>query len=189
MYGCSIVGGEFLLLLTVSETLLLYEFSLAFNTNDILKYFDTLEVIPPIEDLERMSKTLYRCYSTTRGLHHALHDAGLSKESSDWTRNVPVGSPWTGLAEDQEIGITFSRSTLRSASRKQKEPKTKKKKQTKAEKEVERERDEIRKDGDHVLSNSIAFMRDTLLSRECASAVAVGDVGRVWEVLKVRVDY
>lgn len=188
MYGCSTVGGEYLFLLTLTYTLLLSKFSLAFNTDDIFKYFDTLKVIPPFEDLEKMSKTLYRCYSTTRGLHHALHDADLSKESSNWTRNVPVGSPWTGLAEDQEVGITFSRGTLHSASRKQKEPK-KKKKQTKAEKEAEHERDEIRRDGDHVLSNSIAFMRDTLLSRECASAVAVGDVGRVWEVLKVRDNY
>jgi hypothetical protein len=40
--------------------------------------------------------------------------------------------------------------------------------------------------GDRVLSNSIAFMRDALLSQELSFAVAEGDVGRVYEILKVR---
>lgn len=39
--------------------------------------------------------------------------------------------------------------------------------------------------GDQVLSNSIAFMRDTWVSREFLYAVAEGDVGRVYEAMKV----
>ena len=42
-----------------------------------------------------------------------------------------------------------------------------------------------RHDGDHVLARSIMFMRDAMISREAAYAVAEGDVGRVFEVLKV----
>jgi len=39
--------------------------------------------------------------------------------------------------------------------------------------------------GDLVLARSIAFMRDALLSREAAYAAADGDVGRLYETLKV----
>ncbi|KAJ3748285.1 hypothetical protein EV360DRAFT_25469, partial [Lentinula raphanica] len=56
---------------------------------------------------------------------------------------------------------------------------------TRKEKEADEEKQKIRTTGDRVLANSIAFMRDALLSHECANAVASGDVGRVWEVLKV----
>lgn len=39
--------------------------------------------------------------------------------------------------------------------------------------------------GDHVLASSITFMRDALMSREMSYAVAEGDMGRVYEILKV----
>lgn len=41
--------------------------------------------------------------------------------------------------------------------------------------------------GDLILARSIAFMRDTLISREAAYAAAEGDAGRLYEVTKVRV--
>jgi hypothetical protein len=40
--------------------------------------------------------------------------------------------------------------------------------------------------GDRVLARSIVFMRDTLISREAAYAIAEGDVGRAYEVIKVQ---
>jgi len=39
--------------------------------------------------------------------------------------------------------------------------------------------------GDLVLARSISFMRDALLSREAAYAAADGNVGRLYEALKV----
>ncbi|KII83902.1 hypothetical protein PLICRDRAFT_58707, partial [Plicaturopsis crispa FD-325 SS-3] len=39
--------------------------------------------------------------------------------------------------------------------------------------------------GDRVLARSIAFMRDTMISREAAFATAEGDVGRLYEMVKV----
>ena len=39
--------------------------------------------------------------------------------------------------------------------------------------------------GDRVLASSITFMRDALMSREMSYAVAEGNTGRVYEVLKV----
>ena len=41
--------------------------------------------------------------------------------------------------------------------------------------------------GDQVLARSIAFMRETMLARETTLAIAEGDVGRVWEVIKIMV--
>ena len=41
--------------------------------------------------------------------------------------------------------------------------------------------------GDRVLAQSILFMRDTILSKGAAEAVAQGDVGTVYKILKVRV--
>ena len=39
--------------------------------------------------------------------------------------------------------------------------------------------------GDRVLARSIALMQDLMWSRKCAYAVAEGDTGRVYEILKV----
>jgi hypothetical protein len=39
--------------------------------------------------------------------------------------------------------------------------------------------------GDQVLSRSIAYMRETMLAREMTLAIAEGDVGRLWEVIKI----
>ena len=39
--------------------------------------------------------------------------------------------------------------------------------------------------GDQVLARSIAFMRDTMISREAALASAEGDPGRLYEAIKV----
>ncbi|KAJ3716790.1 hypothetical protein DFJ43DRAFT_1006589 [Lentinula guzmanii] len=125
---------------------------LLLKTPDLFVYFrdcKTKNIIPPFEDLEKIARQLYATYSCTRGMSHAMHNADLPEDKLDWTKNVPMGTPWTGLAAE-DIGLA---------------PST--------------------KHADDVLANSIAFMRDTLVSRECANAVASGDVGRVWEVLKV----
>ncbi|KAF8958799.1 hypothetical protein BDZ97DRAFT_1940816 [Flammula alnicola] len=39
--------------------------------------------------------------------------------------------------------------------------------------------------GDQVLGQSISFMRDAMFAREMTLAIADGDVGRVWEIIKV----
>lgn len=136
-----------------------------------------------------MSRTLFRNYSSTCGIYHAIHDAGLPSETSDWTKGVPIGSPWTGIDDltMEDIGVSFSKSSAKAAACKEAKLKKKKKKPTRAEREVEEEKANLRKTGNCVLANSIVFMRDTLLSCKCVNAVASGDVRRVWEVLKVSI--
>ncbi|KAJ3884823.1 hypothetical protein GG344DRAFT_71047 [Lentinula edodes] len=160
---------------------------LAFNAPDIFKDFqelNTKNAIPPLEVFQSMPRQLYCNYSCTQARHHVFNDAGLPKDSSDWCSNVPIGSVWAGL---DDFRINFSKSTLQSASWKQKLPKKSKKKATKAKREAEQKKEVRRHNGDYVLANSIAFMHDALLSRECANTVTSGDVGCVWEVLKVMI--
>ncbi|KAJ3714760.1 hypothetical protein C8R42DRAFT_552055, partial [Lentinula raphanica] len=171
----------------VLDTRMLDCWRLAFNTTDIFQYFRELsknDSLPTIEVLESMAKTLFHSYSTTQAYYHALHDAGASENTSSWNRSVPVGTPWMGVADDPsmvDMGLMFTKSKIRSAVSKP----MKQRRPTRKEKEADEEKQKIRTTGDRVLANSIAFMRDALLSRECANAVASGDVGRVWEVLKV----
>ncbi|KAJ3730855.1 hypothetical protein DFJ43DRAFT_983287, partial [Lentinula guzmanii] len=156
---------------------------LLLKTPDLFVYFrdcKTKNIIPPFEDLEKIARQLYATYSCTRGMSHAMHNADLPEDKLDWTKNVPMGTPWTGLAAE-DIGLAPSTSSIRIAAAQ----KQKSKKKTQLQQRAEVEREEGRKHADDVLANSIAFMRDTLVSRECANAVASGDVGRVWEVLKV----
>jgi hypothetical protein len=40
-------------------------------------------------------------------------------------------------------------------------------------------------EGDQVLAHSISFMRDAMFAREMTLATADGDVGRIWEIIKV----
>ncbi|KAJ3756736.1 hypothetical protein EV360DRAFT_47466 [Lentinula raphanica] len=162
---------------------------LAFGTSDLFGYFRELheqDRLPTVEELKSIAQGLFMNYSTTAAYQHAMRDAGASEDTSPWTASVPVGTPWLG-AEDpsmEDLGLSFTGPTVRTRpepATKSKEPK----KQTRKDKEAEEERDEHRRRGDRVLANSISFMRDALLSRECANAVASGDVGRVWEVIKV----
>lgn len=43
--------------------------------------------------------------------------------------------------------------------------------------------------GDRTLAKSIRFMHETIMSREAAYAVAEGDIGRVYECVKVSLDF
>ncbi|KAJ3817574.1 hypothetical protein F5880DRAFT_1492702 [Lentinula raphanica] len=161
---------------------------LAFKTSDIFGYFEDLkkeEKLPTFEDLKSMARTLFNSYSSTRAHYYALRKAGASEETSSWASSVPVGTPWLGVADDpsmEDIGVSFTKTSARSAHQEKSKPQ---KRSTQKDKEAEEVQNKLRQTGDRVLANSIAFMRDALLSRECANAVASGDVGRVWEVLKV----
>ncbi|KAJ3841649.1 hypothetical protein F5878DRAFT_609706 [Lentinula raphanica] len=164
---------------------------LAFGASDIYEYFRELEVkneLPAIEDLESMAGKLYSSYSTGHAYYRVLYDAGGSKtHGAEWIDTIPVGTLWTGLADDPQIDdvdLTFDKPKLRSA--KATDSTGEEKNSTRKDEEAaEREKERFRTTGDRVLANSIAFMRDALWSRECAYAVTSGDVGRAWEILKV----
>jgi hypothetical protein len=168
---------------------------LAFGQTDLFKYFTDLaqrDKIPPIEELEQMARKLYRAYTSSRAQYRALYDTDGTNE---WSRIIPMGSPWTGVSEDEsgsDIGIT-AKPSKSSKGKGRKVPATSIEKPPAKKVSVENTSesesaldDEEAFQGDRVLSNSIGFMRDAMLSREVAEAVADGDVGRVYEALKVK---
>ncbi|RDB30543.1 hypothetical protein Hypma_007322 [Hypsizygus marmoreus] len=154
-----------------------------FECSNLFKYFEncaTANKLPTFEELEAIALTLYRTFSTTRAHYRALDNKG---GTSEWAKNVPLGSLWTPPPKDET-----SLFGPRPAS--QPKPRTSKGKGNThtAPKNDTKGNDAKEKPpfvGDRVLANSIAFMRDAIISREMSYAIAEGDVGRVYEVMKV----
>ncbi|KAJ7609777.1 hypothetical protein DFH06DRAFT_1346255 [Mycena polygramma] len=154
------------LLYLVLDARMLDCWSLLLGTDDIFSHFESLakqKKLPELEDLVEMSKKLHRTYSTARGRDHAIHDTGAT---SAWAKTVPRGSAW--------VPIKVEDSSLDTA---------KKKKKSGAKKKKEKPVPPPCK-GDFVLAQAIDFIRDGLNSRKMATAVAEGDVGRLYECIK-----
>lgn len=132
---------------------------LHFKCDDIFDHFTKLaetETLPSLDDLVNTAQKLHLTYSSTRGIYHALND---TTRKSKWTDNVPLGKEW--------IPRVSNPTSL-------------------PEGPVEPQDTNGRhQQGDRVLANSIAFMRDASLSEEISFATAEGDAGRVYEAMKV----
>lgn len=111
------------------------------------------------------AQKLHRTYSTARGRDHAIFDTGTS---SEWAKTVPAGSQWAPI-EVQDSSLDHT---------------SKKKKKLTAKKKPDQLPPPCK--GDFVLAQAIDFLRDALNSRKIAFAVAEGDVGRLYECIKVR---
>jgi hypothetical protein len=169
MCGCWTVGGKYSCF-RFSNFLTDYSRN-HFGCIDIFEHFQTLarlDRLPEFEELEELARKLHRSYSSTRAHYRALNDAD---PSSNWVQFVPIGSPWCPPVVDE--------TSLSSTQQK----KGKEKQQVHPESEGSTLSDEFK--GDRTLANSIAFLRDGILSREMAFATAEGDPGRVYEVMKV----
>ncbi|TEB22269.1 hypothetical protein FA13DRAFT_1600942, partial [Coprinellus micaceus] len=127
---------------------------------DIFKYFTNLAMegkLPTLEVLEKAAEKLHNTYTTTRAIYEALGD---TTAKSPWTNSVPLGKKW-GSQERDATSLP------------------------KVATEVPEDTQGRHENGDRVLANSITFMRDALLSREISYAVAEGDAGRVYQVMKM----
>ncbi|KAJ7580007.1 hypothetical protein C8J56DRAFT_1058311 [Mycena floridula] len=155
----------------------------SFGVPDLFQHFALLEAkkeIPEFEDLEKLSRKLFRAYSTTRSYYEALH--GATDEESEWCQAVPKGSDWIGPLDDDPDRETSETKPAKKI-RKKKEAKSKAKKDSKGTTKPETVKPPFT--GDRVLAKSTALMRDMLICREAAMASASGDVGRFYEALKV----
>ncbi|KAJ6625297.1 hypothetical protein B0H10DRAFT_2161892 [Mycena sp. CBHHK59/15] len=155
------------LLYLVLDARMLDCWSLLLGTNDIFEYFDSLskqDKLPDLEELVEMAKKLHRTYSTARARDHAIHDTGTT---TAWARTVPNGSAWVPIDVEDSSLDTTQKTKKKSAGKKKKEkvppPLCK---------------------GDFVLAQAIDFIRDGMNSRKMATAVAEGDVGRLYECIK-----
>ncbi|KAI9065081.1 hypothetical protein FKP32DRAFT_1533919, partial [Trametes sanguinea] len=143
-----------------------------YGVDDLFAHFESLSAkgaVPSLDDLHRIARMLHSRYSCQRawfdameGVEHA-EQAGWS-EGSPWkTRDKQANQPVGHAAKDSQRGGPKDGVTAASES-------------GKAPAEFE---------GDCTLAQSILFMMDTMLSRDAADAVAMGDVGRLWNNMKI----
>ncbi|KAJ7717441.1 hypothetical protein B0H16DRAFT_1700968 [Mycena metata] len=154
------------LLYLVLDARMLDCWSLMLGTTDIFAHFDTLAAakqLPDLDVLTDIAKKLHRTYSSARAHDHAIHDTG---STTTWAKTIPRGSPWVPIeVEDSSLDAVKKKQTTTKRKGKEEQPKTPCK-------------------GDFVLAQAIDFFRDALNSRKLATAVADGDVGRLYECLK-----
>ncbi|KAJ7147592.1 hypothetical protein C8R43DRAFT_889597 [Mycena crocata] len=153
------------LLYLVLDARMLDCWSLLLGTDDIFGYFERLSdegKLPSIDELLETAKKLHRTYSTARARDHAIHDTGTM---SVWSKTIPHGSTW--------VPIDIEDSSLDKV----------KKKKSSAKKKKEKAASTPCK-GDFVLAQAFDFLRDGMNSRKIATAVAEGDVGRLYECIK-----
>jgi hypothetical protein len=132
---------------------------------DLLKFFQLKaaeEKIPSLEALLETAKKLQKMYGRPAAYHRALKGTYTNNATK-----IPEGSTWTPPAKEKssaEVG--------------QKKGMCKKKK----------EGNEMDKKffGDLVVAQSSRFIHDAMISRHATFAVADGDIGSVWECMKVR---
>ncbi|KAJ6506522.1 hypothetical protein C8R45DRAFT_816656 [Mycena sanguinolenta] len=146
-----------------------------YNCQDIQAHFRTLadsNQLPSFEELEVIARQLYDTYASTVAHYEARIDARDGK--SAWSANIPLGTPWT----EPSVNPT-SLPTPAKKSRKRKSTKASSSTATSPPASLPPFH------GDNVVSDSAYFMRDASIAREAAAAVAVCDVGRLYETLKV----
>ncbi|KAI0746872.1 hypothetical protein C8Q80DRAFT_1321778 [Daedaleopsis nitida] len=172
------------LLETVHDARILDCFRTYYKSNDIFEHFKALASdgkTPSFEELETHAKAVYRTFCT----HHS--DASSKSDehpnTTRWKEAIPLGSPWTSgraqPAASATVGSYYRIWLLLS------DPKGKqKKKPKKAKKQGEDEGDQPFLE-DRVLANAINFMGDLIVAREFLYAVSEGDVGRVYEAMKM----
>lgn len=151
----------------------------SYNTLDIFQFFEDhayKKTLPSFDTLLAHATELYKAYGTTRGYDNAMVEAD---ENSKWAKTVPRGSTW--------MPPPTSNSSLEpQLPRKAKtaKPKARAKKKPKQTEPIDTPPKPVAKD--HVLGQSIALVRDSLVSKKLAISVAEGDVGRIYECSKVR---
>ncbi|KAJ7886511.1 hypothetical protein B0H13DRAFT_1889227 [Mycena leptocephala] len=165
------------LLALVHDTRMLDCWRIYFKCDDIHKYFAdraALKNLPSFEEMEAGAKYLYDTYTSTIAQKEAAQDARDGQSS--WADKVPVGTPWALLPID---------ATSACAPKKKRRRKTKKAESGVVPKPTVTLPPPPPFFGDQVISDEAGFMRDASISREVSAAVAVGDVGRMWEGMKV----
>ncbi|KIJ64811.1 hypothetical protein HYDPIDRAFT_111412 [Hydnomerulius pinastri MD-312] len=158
-----------------------------FRTEDIFKHFQQLATqgeLPDYADLEKIARLLFKTYSSASGIHSAFQDA---EDISEWGSAIPLGTPWSTDPDSVLVAKAVAVKKVE-ITRKVRAGNTGEGKSKGAQKPKVQARPldapPVPFKGDRVLAQSIAFMRDALVSREMAYAVAEGDVGRVYEMIK-----
>ena len=156
------------------------------KADDILAHFAQLgqnNSLPSFEDLEMAAIILYNAYTSPAARYEAADDA--RDGMSDWAKTVPLGTQWdddkvktSNIFSLMEMAIA-NKQAARIASRKAKRNNTKQPKKKAS------DLPNLPFHGDRTFAEAATFKCDAMISREVAYAAAEGDVGRMWEGLKV----
>jgi len=154
-----------------------------FKAKNLWTYFSEIHRlgdIPSLEDLFNMAVSLWNDYCNPGAF--AKFVAGRQPDDSV----VPIGEPW-GKGEDPDP-MPVPRPGTEDSVESQGGGGLEKgdgRKEVKGREGVSNEDEDFL--GDRVLARSAAFMYEALVSKEVAQAVAEGDIGRVYEGIKVSV--
>jgi hypothetical protein len=104
-------------------------------------------------------------------------------DASDWAKSLPLGSAWDASAVRTSNILTSTEiaNTQKQASR----AALKKNKKNPTKKSPGSDPADQPFFGDRVFAEAVTFKRDAMFARELAYATSEGDVGRMWECIKV----
>lgn len=159
-----------------------------FKTTNLPKYFEALaaaNALPTIEALLAIAAKLYQAYSTTDAYEYALsslEDIATKYPEASFT----VGPRWDGKTRASQEALPEASAPVEDESDDGSEASS----TASSESSGFGSEDEEKKrpfQGDWVLANGILLKRDGIWFLELCRAVACGDIGCVWEILKVSV--
>ena len=160
-----------------------------FETTDLVKYFDNLKRLdhmPSFTVLVGTAKVLGKRHATSKAYEQAIKPTEHEPAAED----VPLGSPWQPQhaaavdTDDNTMDVDADRDAASSDAM-----------------DVDQDGPDLEDNlsafsndsqcpgadqPDVTLANSTLFIRNSIWWREVCEAIADGDTGRVWEILKVR---
>lgn len=168
-----IVGGEDYI--HFPNTVIDYFISLHFKADSVWTYFNNLheEDFPRPQKLFQAALSLYDNYSTPRA--GGIFMTECQPDSSI----TPIGEPWKEEedTEPNSVAVEAEDTDAEEGDRDNEDE---------GKEGPGKRKDEVEEfDGDHTLARSALFMYEALVSKEVAQAVAEGDIGRVYEGMKV----
>ncbi|KAI1781902.1 hypothetical protein LXA43DRAFT_1105136 [Ganoderma leucocontextum] len=157
------------------------------HDEDLFAHFEHLDErdIPSLETLREHARTLHNRYSTQQAWVMAMQGGDAALDAG-WVS----GDPWTPVSDEQQVEQV---AIIPPAAEEDKDTSPRSASSTESESESSSshassgggESEAQAFSGDRTLAQSILFMRDAMVSRDTSHAVAVGDVGRMWEDLKM----
>ncbi|KAI1783742.1 hypothetical protein LXA43DRAFT_902933 [Ganoderma leucocontextum] len=185
-----------------------------FKMSDVFKHFTDLATqkkLPSFEELETAAGKIHHAYCTQHASERALNPVGDIAEQDEhpntrkWKESIPAGTVWSppsstvqdasAMAVQSASSPTVpakTSSTPQHASESSAVPSgntedmmvpSSNSGNPKAKQKTEQPPPPFL--GDRVLANAINFMNDAIICREFLYAVAEGDVGRVYEAMKM----
>ncbi|KAI0368163.1 hypothetical protein BV20DRAFT_948539, partial [Pilatotrama ljubarskyi] len=151
------------------------------DCDDLHAHFEILSLqntLPTMAELRQAAATLHHRYSTQKAWFSA-NEGGSSAAEAGWK----TGSPWR---QDKSNATQEARPLYQPSSGGQSHspgPDTESSAAS-SERGADSESSDVF-EGDTALARSILFMSETMLSRDASQAVASGDVGRLWNDLKI----